>query len=105
MAETIVNELATFWITAKFFDKNSSGATPVAISWKVYDALDGIKLSSGTETPSTSVEVQVDAANNAIRHNKAYERRRLNVLATFTTGQQPGEKSWLVKNLGFTQST
>ena len=105
MAETVVNELSRIWITVKFKDKGGVGETPSDVSWKVYDWIDGTKLSSGTETPSTSIEIEVTSTVNAIRSGRLYERRVLNVLATHTSGIHHSEQSWLVKNLGFSAST
>lgn len=101
MAETEVAELSTFWVNVTFKNKNGLPEMPTGITWGVYDGIDGTKLSTGISTPSTGIEIQVTSTANAIRHGKPYERRTVNVLATYTSGQLLGEHSWQVENLGF----
>ena len=105
MAETIINELSDHWVTAAFTDRAGDPETPSAVSYSIADAIDGTVLATGTATPLSSVEIQVASTYNAIRHGQRFERRKINVLATYGSGQLANEQSWLVRNLGFTGST
>ena len=102
MSETIVNEASSIQIGVAFFDFSGNAEVPNSVSYSIADAIDGTTLSTGTVSPASSVTISPSSTVNVIRHGRSFERRRINVSASFTTGQLDGECSWQVKNLGFT---
>ena len=107
MAETIVNENSDTFHTVGFVSSTGGAETPASVTYTLYDAYDGtVLVSTSVSGPSTSVLITIPGATNAIRHALRYERRMLTVTSIDGLGhRQVQQFSYLVKNLGFVQST
>ena len=101
MAENVVNENSTCWLTILSYDREGDAEVPVSFTWDLHDTIDGTPLSTNnSESPGSSVLVKITYELNDIRHARPYERRVVTVTETFGDGEQlVGEHYYFIKNL------
>ena len=44
MAENIVNENSTCWLTIQSYDRDGAAEVPVSFTWELHDVIDGTPL-------------------------------------------------------------
>ena len=85
MAIQIVKRESTGYLTFSLFDKDDVLAVPTLLSYAVHEAEDGTVIRANTTlTPASSVEILLNAADNAILDaTKDYEKHRVTVNAKY----------------------
>lgn len=102
MVDTI-NEDTTSYLTVAFLDKTGTAATPTAVSYRVDCLSNGREVRDWTVWGGTlddTIEIELTPADSAILSpSNETETRRVQVVATFSSGQYHGEFEYLVDNL------
>lgn len=88
---TLVEELSTCFVTAKYFDQNGNPYTPINVNYKVDDLTNEINIIPWTPvvTPGLSNVITIPAANNAMTNSvNKIEKRQVTVQAIAPGGAQ-----------------
>lgn len=98
----IVNEKTTAYVTVAFTDKAGAPAIPTAVTYSTKCKTTGTAIKTNVAvTPAASVEIVLDALDNAIQAaaNQS-EEKLLTVKATYGANDEcNSDYAWRVKNL------
>ena len=95
-----VNEKSVCWVTAAFTDKAGDPVTPSTVQYRIDS--DGTQVKDWTSvTPGSSVEIEIDSADNTLLSQSAVlEPRTVTVKTTFGVDDEHyDEHNYLIKNL------
>ena len=98
----VVKERTTSYLTVEFKDKAGSLAAPASILYNVYCMTNALVLRADTAiAPGTSVELTLNATDNAIVNAaSSRERRRVTIKAAYGTNDELNDQyEYYVQNL------
>lgn len=81
---TVVNEQSTAYLTCTFNDKNGQPAAPTSVSYRIDDVGTGNQVRGDTAIAAApSVEIELNALDNAIITAGKANTRKVTVTATY----------------------